>query len=175
MTTEELAVLVRNLPQAQTLDLYRLEHAIRALYCEPKRVLAIRVHLRLGMRIRFFGRNTGAFHSGRIVAMNDHGMTIDEQALNLRHSNVPYAAIDLETAPHSEVEVIDAEPVRPAPITPARAQFKPGDRVIFNDRNQIPITGTVTRINQKTVTVVPDNRDGHWRVAPALLNHLVDI
>lgn len=175
MTTEELAVLVRNLPQAATLDLYRLEQAIRALYSEPKRVLAIRIHLHLGMMVRFFGRNTGAFHSGRIVAMNDHGVTIDEPAFNLRHSNVPYAAIDLKTPPQSEVEVIDAAPARPAPIPPTRTAFKPGDRVIFNDRNNIPITGTVSRINQKTVTVVPDNRDGHWRVSAALLNHLVDI
>lgn len=101
-------------------------------------------------------------------------MTIDEPVLNLRHSNVPYAAIDLKT-PQSEVQIIDAAPARPAPLSPTRAQFKPGDRVIFNDRNHIPITGTVSRINRKTVTVVPDHRDGHWRVSAALLNHLVDI
>lgn len=82
MTAEELAVLVRNLPQAEPLDLYRLEYAIRALYAEPKRALAIRMQLHLGMVVQFFGRNTGVFHSGRIVAMNDHGVTIDEPALN---------------------------------------------------------------------------------------------
>ena len=42
MTAEELAALVRNLPQAESLDLYRLEYVIRALYAEPKRALAIR-------------------------------------------------------------------------------------------------------------------------------------
>ena len=59
--------LVRNLPQAETLELYRLEYVVRALYLEPKRVLAIRVHLHLGMTVRFFGRNSGAFHFGRII------------------------------------------------------------------------------------------------------------
>lgn len=175
MSAEELAVLVRNLPQAQSLDLYRLEYAIRSLYSEPRRVLATRVHLRLGMMVRFFGRNTGAFHSGRIVAMNDHGVTIEEPTLNLRHTNVPYAAIDLKTPAQPEAELIASQPSRPAAKAPVRPDFKVGDRVSFHDRNNLPVTGTVSRINQKTVTVAPDNKDGHWRVSAALLNHLVDI
>jgi hypothetical protein len=175
MTAEELAVLVRNLPQAESLDLYRLEYVIRSLYGESRRVLAIRIHLRLGMLVRFFGRNTGAFHSGRIVAMNDHGVTIDEPALNLRHTNIPYAAIDLKTPVQSEVEFIATPPPRPATQVPTRPDFKVGDRVTFHDRDNILVTGTVSRINKKTVTVVPDNNDGHWRVSAALLNHLVDI
>lgn len=174
MTAEELAVLIRNLPQAESLDLYRLEYAIRSLYSEPRRALAIRVHLRLGMPVRYFGRNTGAFHTGRIVAMNDHGVTIDDPALNLRHTNVPYAAIDLKTPVLPEVEVIDSPPPSAAKA-PTRPDFKVGDRVTFHDRDNIPVTGTVSRINKKTVTVAPDNNDGHWRVSAALLNHLVDI
>ena len=175
MTAEELAVLLRNLPQAESLDLYRLEYAIRSLYSESRRVLAIRIHLRLGMMVRFFGRNTGVFHSGRIVAMNDHGVTIDDPAFNLRHTNVPYAAIDLKTPAQPEVEVIASPPSRPAAKVPTRLDFKVGDRVTFHDRDNIPVTGTVSRINKKTVTVAPDNMDGHWRVSAALLNHLVDI
>ncbi len=175
MTAEELAILVRNLPQAESLDLYRLEYVIRSLYCEPRRVLAVRIHLRLGMPVRFFGRNTGAFHSGRIVAMNDHGVTIDEPTLNLRHTNVPYAAIDLTTPVQPEVEVIAAQPSRPAPKTTTCADFKVGERVTFHDRHNIAVTGTVSRINKKTVTVIPDNNDGQWRVSATLLNRLVDI
>lgn len=175
MSAEELAILVKNLPQAESLDLYRLEYVIRSLYCESQRVLAIRLHLRLGMPVRFFGRNTGAFHSGRIVAMHDHAVTIDEPTLNLRHTNVPYAAIDLKTPAQPEAELIASQPSRPAATAPVRLDFKVGDRVTFHDRNNIPVTGTVSRINQKTVTVSPDNKDGHWRVSAALLNHLVDI
>jgi len=175
MTAEELAVLARNLPQAESLDLYRLEYAIRSLYSESRRVLAIRIHLRLGMPVRFFGRNTGAFHSGRIVAMNDQGMTIDDPAFNLRHTNVPYAAIDLNTPTQPEVEFVAAPSPRPAAKAPSCTDFKVGDRVTFYDRNNIPVTGTVRRTNKRTVTVAPDNNDGQWRVSAALLNHLVDI
>ena len=178
MTTEELALLVRNLPQAQSLDLYRLGQAIRMLYSEPKRVVSIRMHLHLGMMVRFLGSDANTFHIGRIVAMQDRGLTIDEPALNLRHSNISYAAIDLTQAvppAHFAGEVVEAVPAQPAFQHAERAGFKIGDRVIFNDRNGAPISGNVSRVNQKTVTVVPDNRDGHWRVSPALLNHLVDI
>ncbi len=175
MTAEELALLVRNLPQAESLDLYRLEYVIRSLYGESRRVLAIRLHLRLGMMVRFFDRDTGAFHSGRIVAMNDQGMTIDDPAFNLRHTNVPYAAIDLKTPAQTNVEFIASPPPRSAAKAPTRPDFKVGDRVTFYDRDNIPVTGTISRINKKTVTVAPDNNDGHWRVSAALLNHLVDI
>lgn len=175
MTAEELAVLVRNLPQAESLDLYRLDYVVRALYSEPKRTLAIRVRLHLGMTVRFFGRNSGAFHTGRIVAMHDHTLTIDEPARNLRHTHVPYAAIDLTAPAEPEVEVVDNLPPRPAATARPRAEFKIGDRVVFKDRDNIPVTGTVSRVNQKTVTVTPDNKDGRWRVSAALLNHLVDI
>ena len=178
MTLEELAVLVRNLPQAETLELVRLEYVVRALYLEPKRVLAIRVQLHLGMTVRFFDRHSGAFHSGRIVAMNDRGVSIDEPTLNLRHTNVPYAAIDLRTPPAqtaAAVVVVASAPQRPAAEVPARAEFKVGDRVTFNDRDQVPVTGSVSRVNRKTVSVTPDNMVGGWRVSAALLNHLVDI
>ena len=126
MTFEELAFLVRNLPQADTLELVRLEYVVRALYLEPKRVLAIRVQLHLGMTVRFFDRHSGAFHSGRIVAINDRGVSIDEPTLNLRHTNVPYAAIDLRTPPaQTAVAVVTASaPQRPAAKVPARAEFK---------------------------------------------------
>ena len=176
MTLEQLAILVRNLPEAETLELYRLEYVVRALYLEPKRVLAIRVHLHLGMTVRFFGRNSGTFHSGRIVAMNDHGVTIDEPVLNLRHSNLPYAAIDLKTQPlQSDVAVRASLPLQhTATAKPQQVKFKAGDRVTFNDRDNVPVTGTVSRVNQRTVTVTPDNKDGRWRVSAALLSHLVD-
>ena len=178
MTLEELAFLVRNLPQADTLELYRLEYVVRALHSEPQRALAIRVRLHLGMVVQFFDVNDGTFHSGRIVVLRDRGVTIDDLAFNLRHTNVPYAAIDLRTRPAQTAAaavVVTSAPQRPAAKVPARAEFKVGDRVSFNDRDNVPVTGTVSRVNQKTVSVTPDNMVGRWRVSASLLNHLVDI
>ena len=182
MTLEELAFLVRNLPQADTLELYRLEYVVRALHSEPQRALAIRVRLHLGMVVQFFDVNDGTFHSGRIVLLRDRGVTIDGLAFNLRHTNVPYAAIDLRTPPAQtavKVEVVVAAsplpPPQPAAQVPAGAKFKVGDRVTFNDCDNVLVTGTVSRVNQKTVSVKPDNMAGRWRVSAVLLNRLLDI
>ena len=179
MTLEELAFLIRNLAQADTLELVRLEYVVRALHSEPQRALAIRVRLHLGLVVQFFDVNDGSFHSGRSVVLRDRGLTIDDLAFNLRHTNVPYAAIDLRTPPAQTavvvVVVVASAPQRPAAKVPARAEFKVGDRVSFNDRDNVPVTATVSRVNRKTVSVTPDNMLGRWRVSAALTNRRVDI
>ncbi len=60
MNPEQLNQLVASLPQAQTLNLYRLGYAIRMHYNEPRRVLAIRQQLHHGMMVRFFDVNDGS-------------------------------------------------------------------------------------------------------------------
>ncbi len=47
-------------------------------------------------------------------------------------------------------------------------RFKIGDRVRFHPSGHEPQTGTLTRFNQKSVTVITDN-GGHWNVAPTLI------
>jgi hypothetical protein len=144
MSPEELAVLVRNLPQAESLDLYRLAHAIRALYSEPRRILAIRGKLHSGMVVQFFDTHDGAYRNGRIVVLRDRDMTIDEIGRNLRHTHVPYAAIDLNAAP--EPEIVDAP--KPGVVKrPTRVDFQTGDMVAFEDRYQMPLVGKIIRMN----------------------------
>ncbi|MBI4411026.1 MAG: hypothetical protein HY541_00900 [Deltaproteobacteria bacterium] len=40
-------------------------------------------------------------------------------------------------------------------------RFKIGDQVTFNPSGHEPQTGTLTRFNRKSVTVITDN-GGHW-------------
>ena len=47
-------------------------------------------------------------------------------------------------------------------------KFKIGDRVRFHPSGHEPQTGTLTRFNQQSVTVITDN-GGHWTVAPTLI------
>lgn len=47
-------------------------------------------------------------------------------------------------------------------------RFKIGDRVAFHPSGHEPQTGTLTRFNRKSVTVITDN-GGHWNVAPTLI------
>jgi hypothetical protein len=47
-------------------------------------------------------------------------------------------------------------------------RFKIGDRVSFHPSGHESQTGTLTRFNRKSVTVITDN-GGHWNVAPTLI------
>ena len=170
----DLARLLAALPQASSLDLYRLEYAIQRLRNEPQRVVAIRRRLHLGMTVQFFGAHDGTTHTGRIIALNSRDVTIDDANQKTRWRGVPYAAIDLrEEAATVGVEVL--EPDKPAQkLKPrTRADFKIGDSVSFADRDQQTHVGRVVRLNVKTATVECDS--GAWRVAFGLLQHLVDI
>jgi hypothetical protein len=51
----------------------------------------------------------------------------------------------------------------------AMMEFRPGERVHFNPEGRTAVTGTITKLNQKTVAVLTE--DGkRWKVAPSLLH-----
>ena len=89
VSPEEFSKLVVNLPQAKTLDLYRLEYVVRALYSEPKRTMAARARINLGMTVEYFDSRDGDFHRGRITRTQDTGVTIDDPDRKLRLTRVP--------------------------------------------------------------------------------------
>ena len=45
--------------------------------------------------------------------------------------------------------------------------FRVGDAVYFNDRRGMKVTGTIEKINQKTIKVA--TMGGTWKVSPSLL------
>jgi hypothetical protein len=173
MTPDELQALVAALPQAGTLDLYRLGCAIRALYSEPQRVLEIRRHLHLGMTVRFFLATTGEMRRGRITALHRHEVSIDELDHSSRWSGVPYAAIDVQPASSDEVEMIDSPRPAPRPVARTRADFRLGDSVTFTDRDGRTLFGKIVKLNPKTASI--DVGGGTWRVSYPLLQQVVDL
>jgi len=53
----------------------------------------------------------------------------------------------------------------------AMLDFRIGEKVKFRPSGRPELTGTLTRYNKKTVTVVTDTGE-HWNVAPGLLSRL---
>lgn len=169
-----LAKLIAELPQASSLDLYRIEVAVRKLRSEPQRILQVRRRLHLGMTVHFVSDQDAAMHTGKVVAMRDRDLTIDDTQQHTRWSGVPYAAIDLEATHNNSVEILDDAPSqKTATRRAARADFQVGDSVSFLDRDHQPRLGRIVRLNQKTASLECDN--GMWRVSYALLQHVVDI
>jgi len=170
----DLARLIDNLSQAGTLDLYRVEMAARKLRNEARRIVEIRRHLHLGMAVRFLCDKDGTMHGGKVVAMRDTDLTIDDANQRTRWTGVPYAALDLQgTADIDNVEIFDRPaPPRSAP-TLTRAEFKVGGTVSFLDRDQRLHSGRIVRLNQKTATLTCES--GEWRVPYRHLHHLIDL
>ncbi len=131
MDAQQLANLVAALPQATSLDLYRLEFAIRALRNEPRRILEIRRRLHLGMTVRFFNPNDGSYRNGRIVELRDRDLAIYDLQHGRRFNGLPYAALDLQSVEESEVEILDADHAAPTRKTKGhtRDDFRTGDTV----------------------------------------------
>jgi hypothetical protein len=187
VTFDEFKLLVVNLPQANTIDLYRLAYISRALYNEPHRTLAIRKELHLGKSVQYFDSTQGTFHTGRIIALRDRDFSLEDRERNVRFKSLPYAAID-STATQAQDQPQNQErpsfaahqmPNSPRP-TPrekvlTKSDFSVGGRVSFINRDGSMLIGSILRINQQTATVVVDNTGGHWRISYSLLRHLVDV
>lgn len=174
MNAQELQALAALLPQAETLDLYRLAYAIRALYCEPRRVLEVRRQLHLGMAVRFFDATAGVMRNGRITAMRARDVAIDETDRPSRWSGVPYAAIAVQPGSTDEVEVLDRPQPEPRLVAKSRVDFRLGDSVSFTDRDGRTLFGKIVKLNQKTASV-DAGEAGTWRVSYGLLSPVVDV
>ena len=157
--------LLDALHNASSLELFRLSMLIEKLLADPKRIIAIRKQLILGQMVRYFDFQKGVFQEGRITAMGDRQVTIQEQG-SRRAWKLPYAAI--EPAAKSEPGP------RPTPqaAAPVRSDFHRGDQVSFEDRYLHTHIGRIVRINSRTATVEAEGSS--WRVSFALLRPVID-
>jgi hypothetical protein len=187
VTFDEFKLLVVNLPQATTIDLYRLAYISRPLYNEPQRALAIRKELHLGKTVQYFDSSQGAFHTGKIVALRDRDFSLEDRERNVRFKSLPYAAIDLVATQALDQPQTQERPSfakHPMPNSPrpvprekvlTKSDFQVGGKVSFINREGAMLIGGITRLNQQTATVVVDNIGGHWRISYSLLRHVLDI
>jgi hypothetical protein len=125
-----------------------------------------------------FGSRRGEETLGEIVKLNPRRAKVRtlEDRGRVRHSTtgavwtVPYSLISKapEGAKPQEKAAPEERGVRD--FGRQAADFKKGDRVKFEDRVGKIITGTVIRVNQRSVSVEPDDgRSRYWRVAPSML------
>jgi hypothetical protein len=163
--------LLELLNRASSLELFQLNAVIERMLADPKRIVQVRKDLHLGQTVSFLDWRDGRMRTGKVVAMKDTQITIQEDATRSAWS-VPYAAIQ-PPAPGSATAAADTAPPPPPP-RPTRNDFRCGEKVSFEDKYLNTVVGTIVRINQRTATIDPG--DGTtWRVGFALLRHVVDI
>lgn len=160
------------LQHASSLELFQLSTLIERLLADPRRIIAVRKDMNLGQTVRFVDWRDGSLREGKVVAMRDTQVTLQDLR-ERKEWKLPYAAIEPPLLdPAARPQAVAPEP--PATPRPTRNDFRCGEKVAFEDKYLQTVVGTIVRINSRTATIDPG--DGtQWRVGFGLLRHVLDV
>jgi len=160
------------LQNASSLELFQLSTLIERLLADPRRIIAVRKDMNLGQTVRFVDWRDGSLREGKVVAMRDTQVTLQDLR-ERKEWKLPYAAIEPPLPdPATRPQAVAPEP--PAAPRPTRNDFRCGEKVAFEDKYLQTVVGTIVRINSRTATIDPC--DGtQWRVGFGLLRHILDV
>jgi hypothetical protein len=159
--------LLDTLRNAPSIDLYQLNLMVNQLLADPVRILEIRRHLHLGASVMFFDHRSNALTPGRVTELRQKDVCVQEDGLHRRQWILPYAAIAIESGTGN------AHPA-PPPQAPVNAPvYNVGDTVAFTDKYFREHVGTITRLNDKTVSIQCDGE--RWRVTRRILRKIIDV
>jgi len=160
------------LQNASSLELFQLSTLIERLLADPRRIIAVRKDMNLGQTVRFVDWRDGSLREGKVVAMRDTQVTLQDLR-ERKEWKLPYAAIEPPLSdPATRPQAVAPEP--PAAPRPTRNDFRCGEKVAFEDKYLQTVVGTIVRINSRTATIDPG--DGtQWRVGFGLLRHILDV
>ena len=160
------------LQHASSLELFQLSTLIERLLADPRRIIAVRKDMNLGQTVRFVDWRDGSLREGKVVAMRDTQVTLQDLR-ERKEWKLPYAAIEPPLPdPATRPQAVAPEP--PAAPRPTRNDFRCGEKVAFEDKYLQTVVGTIVRINSRTATIDPG--DGtQWRVGFGLLRHILDV
>lgn len=166
------------LQQASMVELFALSTLIDRLMSDPARMAQIRLRLHLGQAVRFvdWRHPQMPMRAAKVVALAKDHVSVLEDGAN-RQWNLPYAAVEPPTGAASPTQAAPQAAPPPPPHPAGRAQradFRSGDKVVFEDRLLQPQFGTIVRINRQTATVHTDDGKA-WRVSFPLLRRIVDV
>ena len=158
--------LLDTLRNAPSIDLYELTLLVNQLLADPVRILDIRRQLHLGAPVMFFDHRTNSLAPGHVTELRQKDLCVKDDRSNTQWV-LPYAAVVVDPAQRTG-------PAAPPPRPVIRPDiFATGDTVTFTDKYFRGRIGTVTRINDKTVSLLCDGK--RWRVSPRILRKMIDV
>jgi len=171
--------LVERLDRATSEELYALNLIIERLLSDPRRILPTKVRLHIGQRVQYVDLPpTGQLplaRNGRVIELGVTTVPVHADH-DRRNWKLPYGAIlgSIDPESSSDTDTTRKEASAQSAPRPSRADFAPGQRVVFDDRYFSPKAGHITRLNTKTATVQCDDGTS-WRVGYGLLRPLKDV
>ena len=137
--------------------------AISRVLDEPHWLESIRSRLRVGQNISYFDPRANASEKGQIIELRrKHALVLD--LTTKTRWLIAYAAINIDGA---DVEIRE-QPRKGL----GRNEVAVGDVVGYMSRDHRQCSGTIIRLNDKTVTVQVGREQ--WRVSYSLLHRVVD-
>lgn len=155
--------VLKALNGASAFELYRMRAAIDRVLDEPRWVLAVQSRLQVGQSIEYFDAQSNKLRRGQVLEMRRKQAVILDQD-DGRRWLLEYAAINLDG---TDVQIRE-QPKQGL----GRNEVAVGEVVGFLDRNQQQRSGRITRLNDKTVSLICDQRQ--WRVGYSLLHRVVE-
>ena len=151
------------LKTASLFDLYRIGVAIRHEMENPARINSVRQAFKVGDTVSYFDETGNTLRSAIVIEKNiKYVSVLDEQ--EQRVFKMPYSFLNLNNV-STDIHVATKERL-------SKNNLKVGDCVGFNKDGE-QVTGIVTRLNHKTVSLVTANHR-RWRAGYACLYKIID-
>lgn len=157
--------IVEELQKASLFDLYRLQAAISRLLENPEGIEAIRNQLKPGQQITYFDAIENREIEARIVKLKRTRLLVENQK-DKKRWDIPFYYINLAWV-DTEIKTSSSS------VGLDKSQLKLGDKVGFLDEQNNDLYGEVVRLNQKTATVILEDKT-EWRVPYRLLYPVIE-
>lgn len=152
------------LKTASLFDLFRLGIAISHELESPDRIKTARLAFKVGDSIPFFDEAANSLRTGIVIEKNIKYVTLRDEKDRFRLWKVPYCFLNLANV-STDIHCQHREKL-------SRNNLSIGDCVGFNKDGE-QITGLVTRLNFKTVSIITADRR-RWRVGYSCLYKIID-
>lgn len=155
-------LVLSELQQASSFELFRLQAAISTLLDDSSRLEAIKHRLRPGMKIRYFHTQENRLVSATLLEVRKTRATIQDCTTGQRWA-IPLYQINLEESD------TDLSPQRQGVD---RLSLRIDDRVGFKGKNSEELFGTVIKLNPKRAKIKVGNTV--WSVPYSMLFSIID-
>ncbi len=155
-------LVLSELQQASSFELFRLQAAISTLLDDPDRLKIIKQQLRPGMDINYFHEQENRLRPAKLLEVRKTRATIQDGATGKRWS-IPLYQINLEDADTN---------LTPQRQGVDRLSLRIDDRVGFRGKDNEEQFGTVKKLNPKRAKIKVG--DTLWSVPYAMLFSIID-
>jgi hypothetical protein len=155
-------LILSELQQASTFELFRLQAAIGKLLDDPARLIAIKRELRTGMEITYFDDQGNRLIPARLLEIRKTRAAVQDLETGKRWS-IPLHIINLD---NRETDI------KPMQRGVDRLSLQIGDTVGFTGREGQELFGTIIKLNPKRAKIQTDS--GVWAVPYSMLFTVID-